>query len=409
MRLFGKHKENIIYYMLYLFSDVFSKALPFLLLPFLTRIFSTEQYGELTEFTVVYNICFMLGAFSCQTFFRKLFFENNDMGGRYLSLLISPLIITITTVIVLNAVIYFTTLLSSITFNLTLFVAVSVFSQIIIRVTMTYFNCSLKATNYMALNVFATLVNLIVTYIFLYLIASSFNGRVMAIIISPIIVFPLAIAIYTVKNKTKWIVRKEYIREHFCFAIPLVPHQIMSWFRISFDRIIISSTFGLSTLGEFSVNSQLAMVIFVLFTSINQGLAPRLLKLYKNENSNMFRSTLKYLLIFIVIFVLIFPVIIMIAPYVIGEGFEVDYLVISTLSVAYLFNGFYFIFTHYLIQNGHGFVLSKVTIFTGLIHVLIIYLLIPVYGVNSVLIASIVSYFAAFILTMYITKKLMEN
>ena len=96
MRLFGKHKENIIYYMLYLFSDVFSKALPFLLLPFLTRIFSTEQYGELTEFTVVYNICFMLGAFSCQTFFRKLFFENNDMGGRYLSLLISPLIITIT-------------------------------------------------------------------------------------------------------------------------------------------------------------------------------------------------------------------------------------------------------------------------------------------------------------------------
>jgi len=396
---FIKHKSNIKYYITYLLSDILNKALPFLLLPILTRLMSKEGYGALTEFTVLYNISFMVGAFSVQAYFRKLFFEKRNLGKRYLSFIFLSLSILVMLVFFFNGLQYINPQIL-VSIDLVTYVAIvfSILALIVIRITTIFYNCSFEPLLYLKNNILLTLVNLFLTFLFLYYFDFFQDGRILAILFAPLTFFPFAVASFIRRVPLDLKIKFEYIKKQLKFGLPLLPHQIMSWLRISYDRIIISTSLGLATLGEFSANAQIAMVYFVVFSALNQALAPKILKEYKERKTGYTEFAKKFVALFLLVYAILTPALYIMAPTILGGEFLVDYKIVFVLSIAYLFNGFYFIYTHYLIQNDFGGALSKISATSALLHLGVIYLLIPKIGIDAVLIASVLSYFLAFVL-----------
>jgi len=263
---------------------------------------------------------------------------------------------------------------------------------------LTVINFHFKASSYLKYNLLFTLVNLALTFIFLFYIETHINGRVLAILIAPVLLLPVAYYIFNSYHPISNIVKLSHLKEQFVFSIPLLPHSITAWLRISFDRILISSNLGLAVLGEYSANAQVAMVIFVIFGALNQALAPKILQKYKEDSSNYMKYARRFILLYLLVYIFLIPILYFITPFIFGEDFQMNFSVILGLSVAFLFNGWYSIFTHYLIQNKLGGSLSIISGISAVLHIGIIYIFMPKYGVDAVIIASLLSYFTAFIL-----------
>ena len=282
-RYFIKYSTTAMYYAKYILSEVLGKALPFLLLPILTRMFTQEEYGELTEFTVFYNFCFTIGAFSTFSFMRKLYFDKANLGQRYVSALLLSLIFIIFCVVALKVIQSFNpAVLGSIDNQISTLIVISTFSLVVYKIMLTTFNYTFNAASYLQYNLLLTLVNLAFTFLFLFVIDINVNGRVLGILTAPVILLPLAVYMFHLHHPINYSVKIVYMKDHTDFSFPLVLHSIMSWLRVSYDRILISTHLGLATLGEYSANAQIAMIYFVLYGALNQALAPKIIKKWFN-------------------------------------------------------------------------------------------------------------------------------
>lgn len=391
--------KSISYYFKYIVSEVLGKALPFLLLPLLTRLFTPEEYGQLTEFSVFYNVCFTIGAFSSFNYLRKLYFDKVDVGQRYLSTLVLSLIVIILCVIFLKFLQYFNPqILKTIDYEVSFLIVISVFSLIAFKVMMSVLNFHFKASSYLKYNTLFALVNIVLTFLFLFYIETHINGRILGILTAPVVFLPVAYYIFNSYHRISKTIKLNHLKEQLLFSTPLLPHSITAWLRISFDRILISSNLGLAILGEYSANAQVAMVFFVIFVALNQALAPKILQKYKEDNASYMKYARLFILLYLLVYILLVPILYFITPFLFGDDFQINFSVIFCLSIAFLFNGWYSIFTHYLIQNKLGGSLSMISAISAVLHIGIIYFFMPYYGIGAVLIASLLSYFTAFIL-----------
>jgi O-antigen/teichoic acid export membrane protein len=391
-------------------SEILGKALPFLLLPMLTRIFTPEEYGALTEFTVFYNLCFTLASFSVFGFLRKLYFDNVDFGFRYINALMITLLISFMCLASIELAKFIdSNLFVSIDRRLYIVILISVVTLVAYKLMMTIINCTFNAGGHLTSNLVLTLVNLALTFIFLFAIETSFNGRILGILLTPIFLFPISLYVFNRYSKITFTIKFQFFKDQSAFSLPLVVHNAMSWIRVSADRILVSSNLGLATLGVYSANAQIAMIYFVIFGALNQALAPKIVKEYKDSKKDYLKLAKKFLYLYLGVFVIIFPVLYLISPILLGSQFNIDIKVLLILSISYLFNGWYMIYTHYLIQNGLGSVLSKISTYSAIIHLGIIFIFISNLGIDSVLIASFFSYLLAFILIYLNVRKRVLN
>ncbi|MBG5978194.1 oligosaccharide flippase family protein, partial [Proteus mirabilis] len=69
------HNKNIL---IYFGSDLLAKAIPFLLIPLLTRYLSPTEYGDISILNIVIEIITILILLGANTYFRVEFFRTSD-------------------------------------------------------------------------------------------------------------------------------------------------------------------------------------------------------------------------------------------------------------------------------------------------------------------------------------------
>jgi len=404
----NKSKGTVLYYLSYVFGDIFNKAMPFLLLPFLTRILTQEEYGHVAEFTSIFNLCFLLGTFSCLAFHRKVFFENKSLE----SVISTSSILSIITIILVCTVFFiipkYTSYLMFLDINYIFLIALGTFSLVVNRITTNYFNCSYMLGYYFLFNFVSTLINLILTYVLLIHFNLPINARIVAISLAPVFVFPLSIYFL---NKNVGITFKSSFfsfKKQMKFALPLFLFQVSSWAKTSIDKVIISSNLDYGILGVYSANSQLALIIFVIFTSLNVALSPKILTLMKIDLKKSFHFVHKCILIFTIVYILVVPCIYVFSPFVLGIEFSFDPYILIFLSLSFLFNGYTMLLNHYLIQLGGGGWLSFISVICTFLYMAIMLLAIADYGFSAILVSSLFTSILLFILTYIKVKKVIS-
>ena len=257
---------------IYLIGELISRAMPFLLLPYLSRKLGVEGFGELSYYQTFSILFFIIVSLSQEGAVTRYFYRY---GHRTLNLVVtSGYIYTLFTgTIILIAC----SLLQS--ENL-IYVSMTAIFQSFLGVQLSLRQCQKKAIDYTLLQFLFSLSSVLFT-VFLLEFFNSYlvEKRLLAILLSYILVFLLAYVISNKKQYSKKLIFR--IKQYklaliyiLAFGTPLILHNVSLFLKGQLDRIFIFHQFSQADLGLYAMGAQIAAVLMIVLQAINKASIP---------------------------------------------------------------------------------------------------------------------------------------
>lgn len=398
----------------YLLSNILSAAIPFTLLPILTRYLSPGEYGQVAMFqTMLIGISAFIGLNTVGAANRKFYDDNlnlNDFrsfNGSCLQILIFTLSVSAIVLMVSNSFLAKFLSIPSEWLYLALLVSSCTF---LINLRLGQWQVRKSAKNYGLLQVGNSLVNIILTLIFIVFYANGAQGRIDALVYTGIVSATIAILLlYKDKLISLKGINKNHIKDALRFGAPLVPHVFGAFLLTTSDRFVINNKLGLSEAGVYMVAVQISMSISILFDAINKAYVPWLFEKLKlndgNEKKIIVKNTYLYFIFLIFLAALSFLIGPLIVTLVVGDEYRRAGSVIGWLCLGQIFGGMYLMVTNYIFFAKKTGLLSLVTISSGLLNLLTMLVLINYLGVQGAAIAFALSKMVQFLLTWWLASK----
>jgi O-antigen/teichoic acid export membrane protein len=389
----------------YSFFNILSATTPFLLIPLLTTKLNTEGYGVVAMFTIFISFLNPIVGFSVNGALARQFFilEKND----FQIYVRSCLLILIISTIALSVVVYcFSPFLESVTSipGKWLYVALIISTfQFLHSTSLVIWQVKERPFSFGLFQLGNTVLNLLLTVLFVLYFNQKWEGRLVAWLISSLIMALISIGMLQYNGCLKLTINTDYIKHSLKFGIPLIPHAIGGIMIALSGRLIVNNILGVGATGIFTVAYQLGSFLSILMVAFNSAYIPWLFKHLKENKLEQKRRIvgLTYTIFLVVILMVITGTlcITFLFPYFVGKEFMEAKIYIIYLMSAFGFNGMYLMVTNYLFFADKTRILAKNTFIISLINLPICYLLTYKYGLTGASIATALAYFLLFIST----------
>lgn len=390
---------------IYLVSNLFNAAIPFILLPILTRAISPAEYGKVAMFqTTVAGLAAFVGLSVHGAAVRKYYDDNDslpDFIGSCVQLLFCTMIIA--TILIF---IFSTRLQEFIGIDITwIYIAIIVSaSDFLIQLRLGQWQVRDKAINFGLLQILRSIANLSISLLLVLAFSYGAEGRMIGISIATTLFAGISIYSLSRSNLVNLFhVRVNYLIEAMKFGLPLVPHVLGAFFLTAVDRVVINEYLGESSVGLYMVAFQLCMGLGIIFDSFNRAYSPwlyqNLIKKSTATDEIIVKNTYKYFLLLCSTI----PIGFVIAPHMLliiaGEKYSSTADILIWLIAGQIFNGMYLMVTNYIFFSKKTGLLSCVTLSCGLFNLLLLYKLVPVYGIKGAAVAYALSMLCQFLIT----------
>ncbi|MEC6831853.1 oligosaccharide flippase family protein [Photobacterium toruni] len=399
----------------YLVSNLLNAVIPFLLLPILTRYLSPAEYGQIAMFqTLLAGIGTFIGLNAVGAANRKFYDSDMDetvlrqFNGSCIQILIgSSTLAFIGIFLFQNKVSEFLAIPTSWVLAA---VIISVFS-FITTMRLGQWQIRSQAKWFGLLQVSSSLVNMLLSLLFVIVLTQGAQGRIDAQVITAIVGAIIAL-IWLYKDKLLQfnIWKPQQIKEALSFGIPLIPHHIGFFLITAVDRFVINQKLGLSDAGIYMVAVQLSSVMTILFDAINKAYVPWLFERLKRDDHDEKKQIVRYTYLFFITALLIAGFSFLIGPFfislIVGDKYVEAEKVIGLLCLGQAFGGMYLMVTNYIFFSKKTGVLALVTFSSGFINLIILYYFINIYGIKGAALAFVISKFIQFSLTWLLSNRI---
>jgi O-antigen/teichoic acid export membrane protein len=276
--------------LVYIVTDGINKALPFLLLPFLTYYLTTEDYGVVTNFNVLVSVISVF-YFAASGIITVMYFK---MEKERFKIFTSNLIILNTAVVV---VLFITILVIqslvtealNLSFREQIYALIICFTSSITYVNMLIWRCEEKALVFGKYQLSQSLLNVGLTVLFVIIMLLGWLGRVYSQVITSVIFGVISFIILYKNGYCNFKISKEFLKQIFVFALPLIPHALALWAKTGADKILLTNLCGLSENGLYSTAITLGTIVSMVLMSFQNAYSPylykKLSKIDRGENS----------------------------------------------------------------------------------------------------------------------------
>lgn len=262
----------------YVFCDGINRAIPFLLLPFITHYLTPSDYGVVTNFSVYMSImavfCYSCTIGAVPVMFVKLDRESMKKYVSSVVLLntIAQLICGVVS-IVINGFVYKALNISP-AFQCLAFIGV--WFAGITFINMVLWRCEEKPLSFGIYQISQSALNAVSTVIFVIVLLLGWKGRIYSMMLATISFGILSIFVLIRRGYLSLSIDKRYMKQVMFFALPLVPHALSFWFKGGVDKILLTNMVGLSSNGLYSVALTWGSVVAMFLTAFNNSYAPYL-------------------------------------------------------------------------------------------------------------------------------------
>ncbi|TLS80846.1 polysaccharide biosynthesis protein [Photobacterium damselae subsp. damselae] len=399
---------------IYLVSNILNSIIPFLLLPILTRYLSPAEYGQIAMFQILLaGIGTFIGLNAVGAANRK-FYDNNidDIVLRNFNGICIQ-ILFISSIIVFIGIFLFKNQLSDLLSIPTSWILASVIISALSFITsmrLGQWQIRSQAKLFGILQVSSSLVNMLLSLLFVIILSKGAQGRIDAQVITGSLAAIIAIIwLYKDKLIQVKIWEPSLMKEALYFGIPLIPHSIGSLFLNIFDRFVINRDLGLYEVGIYMVAVQLSSSLLIIFDAFNKSYIPWLFDKLKNNNSIQKLKIVKSTYV-IMLSLLLFSIIpFLIGPFFIrliaGDKYELAGNIIGILCLGQVFSGMYLLVTNYIFYAKKTKYLAYSTIISGFIGIGLLFSLVKEYGIVGAAVAFLCAKIIHFIITFVIAIK----
>ena len=398
----------------YLFSNILNAAIPFALLPILTRYLTPAEYGEVAMFqTLLGALGAFVGLSVAGAAGRKYY--DSDLGeqdlGRFIGACLQVLLVTASMVFMVMFIFkaQFSTWLGLDT-TWILLAVMSTAAAVIVQLRLGQWQVRKKAMKYGALQISRSLMNMALSLLLVVLLLQGADGRISGQILAAASFALLAL----------WLLKRDgllwffswspaYLKEVLRFGVPLIPHIGGIFLLTSVDRFVINSELGLTETGIYMVAVQLAAGVSLIFDAINKAYVPWLYERLKRDRLEEKQQIVRFTYAWFCIIALGAFLAFIVGPWfvtaVAGPEYRRAGEVIGWLALGQAFGGMYLMVTNYIFYSKRTGLLSLATIASGLLNIVLLLVLIRALGLEGAAIAFSIAMAVRFLLTWWVAQK----
>ncbi len=396
---------------IYTGSSVINKAIPFFLLPIMTRYLTPTDYGIVATFNVLLAMVAVFVGLSMNGAISVNFFKLNKeelkkyVGNVFFILFTSFILVYFIACVLRSSLSFFTKIPEN---WIPTTVIVALFTSFC-GVNMVLWQVEQKALPYGLFQISSTILNVSLSLIFVVLLKRGWQGRLWGVIITSVIFGLLNIFVLHKRKYIKVSFNKRYIKDALFFGVPLIPHALGAWITTGIDRIFINSMVGIAATGIYTVGYQIGMIIGLLAISFNLAWAPFLYEKLKENNYSTKIKIVKFTYLYNICIILAALALSFIAPYFlkffVSKNFYFAYKYVLWISLGYAFNGMYFMVVNYIFYVKKTYILAWVTFTSAGINILLNYFFIKANGAIGAAQATTITYFLQFIMVWILSAK----
>lgn len=273
------------------------------------------------------------------------------------------------------------------------------------------FQAKKEPINFGKYKISLTIVNVLLSLLFVINLNYGWEGRLFGIILSFFIFSLVSLVIMLKTNLIKFHVDINNMKKLFNFGIPLIPHVIATILLASVPKLLLSGMINNEAVGIFTVSLQVASITIIIMTSINQGWTPNF---YESLNKNPDLIVKKGLVMktykMMIMMALITLVVIISIPYIylyfIDVRYHIGILTSQIIAVGMLINGWYFLMSSYLLFLKKTKELSIITISASIIGAILSYYFILNFDLIGTAFGIVTTYCLLFFTIFYFSNKL---
>ena len=396
---------------IYLGSSILNKAIPFLLLPILTKYLSPAEYGVLSIFQLMISFFTAFVGMNMSMNISKNFFKYNKQET---SLMIGNILMILS----LTTLIYFFITLGlsfyyqeifSVPSNWVILIPLLSFMFMVNTINLTILRNQDKAYLFGVFEIINTAINMGVTILLLIMYHYGWYSRVGGIIIAYGIFF--IISLFYMKKNGFIILRydREESRKILKLSIPLIPHVLGGIIISLSDRFFIERMVNLEMVGIYSVGYMFGMVVLLFTSAFLKAWAPWFYKMLSDVDDKKKRNIVRYSYLYILAtFVIAFGVSIFakfIIPYVVDVRYAGAEIYVFWIAIGYAVHGVYKIFFPYLVHISKTSFLAVSTVIAAVLNLIFNYFLIKEYGAIGAAYATVFSFIASASLVFWYQNK----
>jgi len=371
---------------IYTLTQAINSAIPFLLMPILTRYLTPTDYGIVAMFGVLLSFVAPFTGLSIQGAIARQYYDRDEVDMPcYVT---NCLLILLSSTVIVGVIFYLLaepiSRLSSFPMQWLWAVIIVSAAQFMNQVNLTLWQVQVKPIPYGIYQITQTIVNLGFTLWFVVGLGMNWQGRVQAQVIAfgAFAIFSLFLLF-----RNGWIrlqVNKNYIKNALYFGVPLIPHALSGTINTMVDRIMITSMVSVAYTGLYSVGFQIGMIIGILEDSFNRAYVPWLYERLKRDQYSEKIMIVKLTYVYFVGIICLALALGTIAPwflsFFVGPQFAGSGQFVLWIALGFAFDGMYKMVVNYIFYAEKTYILAWVTFTTAAISIGVNYFFIKLFG-----------------------------
>lgn len=399
--------KNTVYSVL---SSFIIKGINLISVPIFTRMVSTEEYGKINLFMTYATILTILISLDLGGCVFRGIIEYSDKKERFLSSLI---FLSFVIFFIISYLIYIfrspiLRLLNINSFILQLLILYS-YACFVINLVSSSLIVNFKYKENALVGGCSSLINVSLSILLMLTIYKNnkYMGRIFGAVL-PSILLAVILCILIIK-RGRHLINRVYWKFALSMSVPLIPHSLSHLIFAQSDKIMIAKFVDDSTVGIYSVVTNISLILMTVVEALNNAWNPWLFRKLKNEQIEEIRAKGKiYISLFsalIVAFMIVSPEIVKIlSPKSYWKGTEVVYPIIV---------GVYFYFLYTFFANIEFYlkktlIISMGTIIAAMVNIGVNLMFMSTYGYKVAAYSTLVSYLGLLFIHYIITNKLFK-
>lgn len=399
---------------IYTLTSIIEQAIPFFLLPILTRYLAPEDYGIVSMFGTLVTFITPFVGVNTHGAIARVYYDKDSVDVKeyiYNCLLILIMSTAIVSIVFIFFSSYIANLISLPAKVMWVAIVISI-AQFISKIVLTLWQVEVKPGLFGVYQILKSLTNVAISLWLVVSMGLAWQGRIWGQLVAAVVFMLIGIIILW---KNKWLSIKfnfDYIKHALAFGIPLIPHAVGGVILAMTDRVFITNMVGIGATGIYTVGYQIGMMISLLTASFNQAYIPWL---YEQLKENKFAKKVKIVkftyLYFIAVIVMAIGLA-LVAPwfmkYFIGKQFAGASIFVVWIALGYAFKGMYLMVGNYIFYAQKTSILAWVTFLAALMNIILIYIFIHAFGAIGAAQATAIVYLIKFILTWILSAKVFK-
>lgn len=391
---FGKRKTLLGNALIYILSDGITKALSFLILPFVSFYLIPEQLGIAANFDVLQSILMLLAG---QAIVNALPYFYYDRSREEIGLLVSNLLFIIIAVnlcfLIIILLIY--GLIDEylhIGLFLQLLTLISVIANLLLSINLILYRLEEKPFVFLKLQLLQSLIYVFLLILLVVCLRKEELGKIYSAVFSCSIVCLLHIYLLYKRGYLIWKIDRNSIGELLRFGIPLLPHSLSFWIKSGMDKILLTTFCGLSVNGLYSMAMSFGAIYSIFKVAFDNAYIPYLQKRIskmtfdnqKAEKKQLVRisyiiSSVFFLLFFVVMFICWILI-----QYVLSDLYRDSFQFIPWILFSLTIYSFYSLVVQYPYTAKKTLGLGIITFSGSIIQLLLTFVLVRMLGADGI-------------------------